>query len=656
MFLVHADREKVALGSDADSQDRIDDDSDAFDEGEEVMGLGSDDEDASEDEEIMQEVLKKVPGLRKHVRMSRDEEESAPEDEEDVDVMAWGNRRDMYYDDDAEDDEDLADEEEQEALRLQRERLEEMDEGDFLDDSFAANIKKSGSKSGLQIDENRDRATVDKVNEELEKIDLKRSNSKVDAETIARDFSRMSKDELMQRIATESPELLDLLHEFKSKTKELHERVIPVLERVKSGDHPTDKGVSLLELKNQLLMSYLLNISFYLYMRASGKPVHDHPVIEKLVELRLYLEKIKPIEQKLKYQVDKLVKAAVTGQAGEEQDALNFKPNVDQLISKDADEAEDAMDGQDNKDDGVYRPPKIAPVRFGEDDTAELRRRKAADRQRRHAANSRLMKDLIEEMGDTPEEVRDAGNMLESNRTNDHQWEERIRAEEESMVRLPVSRADKKKMRQQSKLANELADLDDFGDYSVLDGLATEQEQHDALRKQTLRSIIGKSVSAGGESGGKRRVGGDDDVPYKEKKARLETRGEDYNTHLDEQPQGPVESDDEYYKEVTAGQTYRREAKEAAHSGRFEPMYDEDEGALGDDGKRQINYQIMKNKGLTPKRAKENRNPRVKRRKKYEKSMTKLKSFKSVMKDQNKPYAGEETGIKKNLARSVRFQ
>jgi hypothetical protein len=73
VFVSHADREKVALGSDANSQDGIDYDSDAFDEGKEVMGLCADDEDASEDEEIMQEVLKKVPGLRKHVRMSRDE-------------------------------------------------------------------------------------------------------------------------------------------------------------------------------------------------------------------------------------------------------------------------------------------------------------------------------------------------------------------------------------------------------------------------------------------------------------------------------------------------------------------------------------------------------------------------------------------------------
>ncbi len=78
--------------------------------------------------------------------------------------------------------------------------------------------------------------------------------------------------------------------------------------------------------------------------------------------------------------------------------------------------------------------------------------------------------------------------------------------------------------------------------------------------------------------------------------------------------------------------------------------------ALGENQKRRVNYDILKNKGLTPARNREQRNPRVRQRMKYERSMTKLKSFKAVVKTQDKPYAGEQTGIKKNLAKSVRFQ
>lgn len=44
-----------------------------------------------------------------------------------------------------------------------------------------------------------------------------------------------------------------------------------------------------------------------------------------------------------------------------------------------------------------------------------------------------------------------------------------------------------------------------------------------------------------------------------------------------------------------------------------------------EDGRRAITYQIAKNKGLTPHRKKEQRNPRVKHRKKFEKARIRRK-------------------------------
>lgn len=57
-------------------------------------------------------------------------------------------------------------------------------------------------------------------------------------------------------------------------------------------------------------------------------------------------------------------------------------------------------------------------------------------------------------------------------------------------------------------------------------------------------------------------------------------------------------------------------------------MLEEDEVAAGadSDGKRAITYQISRNKGLTPKRKKEQRNPRVKHRKKFHKAVIKRRS------------------------------
>ena len=66
---------------------------------------------------------------------------------------------------------------------------------------------------------------------------------------------------------------------------------------------------------------------------------------------------------------------------------------------------------------------------------------------------------------------------------------------------------------------------------------------------------------------------------------------------------------------------------------------------------------MLKNKGLTPHRPKDVRNPRVKKRKKFEKAKKKVASQKAVYKggigDVGK-YGGERSGISK-VVKSVRL-
>lgn len=50
-------------------------------------------------------------------------------------------------------------------------------------------------------------------------------------------------------------------------------------------------------------------------------------IIDKLVELRTVLEKMRPIDQKLKYQVDKLLRQAADGKG--EADPLRHRANLD---------------------------------------------------------------------------------------------------------------------------------------------------------------------------------------------------------------------------------------------------------------------------------------------------------------------------------------
>ncbi|KAL9106082.1 MAG: hypothetical protein Q9187_008608, partial [Circinaria calcarea] len=89
---------------------------------------------------------------------------------------------------------------------------------------------------------------------------------------------------------------------------------------------PTD-GISLLDTKNELLLSYLQNLAFLILLKLrndansrgvdtdangteDGSDAVHVEVVKKLVELRVYLEKgIRPLENRLKYQIDKILRA-----------------------------------------------------------------------------------------------------------------------------------------------------------------------------------------------------------------------------------------------------------------------------------------------------------------------------------------------------------
>ena len=69
------------------------------------------------------------------------------------------------------------------------------------------------------------------------------------------------------------------------------------------------------------------------------------------------------------------------------------------------------------------------------------------------------------------------------------------------------------------------------------------------------------------------------------------------------------------------------------------------------DGPRSLTRAILKNKGLTPKRSKSVRNPRVKKRQKYEQAKRRVASQKQVFRggaDATR-YSGEKTGISQTV-------
>ncbi len=87
------------------------------------------------------------------------------------------------------------------------------------------------------------------------------------------------------------------------------------------------------------------------------------------------------------------------------------------------------------------------------------------------------------------------------------------------------------------------------------------------------------------------------------------------------------ESDDEeYYRQIKKIKEDKKEKINAQKKAKIEEIFQDDPTYhVGEDDVRGINRKILKNKGLTRKRKKIDRNSRVKLRKKFEKAEYKLK-------------------------------
>ncbi|KZM25381.1 ribonucleoprotein complex [Ascochyta rabiei] len=178
---------------------------------------------------------------------------------------------------------------------------------------------------------------------------------------------------------------------------------------------PPKEGISLLDVKNELLLSYLQNLVFLILLklraRSSGGSDQLHPqdeVVQKLVELRIYLEKgVRPLENRLKYNIDKIIRSAddatrrtmqatakpkarksrndtgsgsdasdaesaASDQTADSEDEMSFAPNRAAVIRAKAEVTSERA--RESAKDGIYRPPKITPMAMPTTESREARR------------------------------------------------------------------------------------------------------------------------------------------------------------------------------------------------------------------------------------------------------------------------------------------
>ncbi|CAA2958608.1 neuroguidin [Olea europaea subsp. europaea] len=268
------------------------------------------------------------------------------------------------------------------------------------------------------------------------------------------------------RIKKESLQLVAVLKEMKDGLDTVRTKIQALTTKVKAENFCTADGISYLEAKHLLLLNYCQSLVYYLLRKAKGLSIHGHPIVQSLVEIRLYLEKIRPIDKKYQYQIQKLTRAIETteeksGSTEKEanatqktEDMLKYHPNPDLLVSKVNTTVEDG--------DGVYRPPKLAPA-IMEEDKISRQERNALRKEReslRQAKQSAYVRELMNDLEGRPEEITETVGP-ESRELTKYiaKMEERAQQEEEHFTRAPLTKSEKKTMKHLKKSRNGLLGL-----------------------------------------------------------------------------------------------------------------------------------------------------------------------------------------------------
>ena len=210
----------------------------------------------------------------------------------------WGSRKRGLYGghDDDEDDED--------ELELdERERADKLEEAEAfkLQQAHAARLRaedldellpaKAAAEPSKRTHSAREQQSLEQELAELPPAlrAQARAGGGAQMETVAGDGSGLNEAARLRIVEADAPELQALLAEFQESLKEAKERLEPVLEVARKRQLTNDGGVRLLELKLQLLLSYCINLAFYLMLKSQGRAVRTHPVIDALRRHRLLL-------------------------------------------------------------------------------------------------------------------------------------------------------------------------------------------------------------------------------------------------------------------------------------------------------------------------------------------------------------------------------
>ncbi|CUA71601.1 putative protein C3B8,09 [Schizosaccharomyces pombe 972h-] [Rhizoctonia solani] len=697
-----AARDKILLDDTARARARAGpapDGEDEFDQDDEVFGLdgvgeSSSEEDYEDNGDDMQEDQDTPPEPRSKAKAKpQKQSKPQPEDSEastdsEAELSRWGKSNSVYYADNSrvmdEDDEEARKMEEREARRLQSKMISEIGEDDWGYNDVHDTEIPTISLSALPV--------VPAL--PTDKASLMRHMEKYDPLSLA--LARDWEDIAYQVIETSAA------------VKQVEQ------------ESPDDPALGLMHLHHQTLLSYATALAFYLHLQST--PANDHISSTSSDISTLTPTEAKRLRTEVIARLLTLKQSLATledlgfGADGDD----DFDDESDEDILTDEGEEGENRSGEDVSPYGLKPGEKVSLASGGAPRLQNLEEPWQQDKIAEWMGSDSPTKPEISkkkkkpslalgqlEEGELEALMQDALDLVEpSAATSPPKKKKKLNSSETSgatgkkrkndipqptfdLVEPEFTATKSKEKTGQHSTPGMDVDIEALGDQTQL-GYADASDK--AGRRKSLRFHTSKIESTSNRrSTARSGMGGDDDLPYRERRKEQKRRdlgegGDDLemdeagdadgmgadtvsvgkrNRNASEQLEDDgSEGEDGYYELVRTAKKQKKEEKKAEYEAmraaeRIDPEEESSEGP------RSLTRAILKNRGMTANRSPKNksaRNPRVKKKMQYAKAQKKLQSRQAVFKGgaevaaaREGKYEGEKSGISGRVVKSIKL-
>jgi len=245
-----------------------------------------------------------------------------------------------------------------------------------------------------------------------------------------------------------------------------------------------DPGLDFLMTKVELLLSYCIDLTYYQLLKVEGGNISGHPVVEQILLLQGVLERLRPLDLKMKHQLDRLVRLVTQdafGPSGAHENEAHLQPCLDNIMTSEADDGEIGREGGTRSSESrrqrpspdVYQPPKVAAVPFEDDARGAAKEERRLERMRGRMQRSETLQSMRSEVLGSPEEVaggmggvaglgEDARSRLMAEEREKEEWET------DHMVRRQVTKKERQHRKRLLAESSRLETIGEVGDVAMV--------------------------------------------------------------------------------------------------------------------------------------------------------------------------------------------